>query len=148
MPVRMWRPMTGEKTNGPTGPGDREGGPRRLCRWGEGARKLPPYCLWNRHHDAAGPLRLDAEDLAVLDLSTGVPEELELAFRYAIVREPNETDRLYKNTRQEFTAAANWFFSGHDNKLTLDYSHLTLDDDVLSRNVSDDRVRLQWDISF
>jgi hypothetical protein len=77
-----------------------------------------------------------------------VPEELELAFRYAIVREPNETDRLYKNTRQEFTAAANWFFAGHNNKLTLDYSHLTLDDDVLSRNVSDDRVRLQWDVSF
>ena len=77
-----------------------------------------------------------------------VPEELELAFRYAIVREPNKTVLTKKNTRQEFTAAANWFFAGHNNKLTLDYSHLTLDDDVLSRNVSDDRVRLQWDVSF
>jgi phosphate-selective porin OprO/OprP len=77
-----------------------------------------------------------------------VPKQLELAFRYAIVREPNETDILKKNTRQEFTAAANWFIAGHNNKLTLDYSHLTLDDDVLNRNVSDDRVRLQWDISF
>ena len=77
-----------------------------------------------------------------------IPEELELGFRYGIVREPNELDRLKTNTRQEFTAAANWFFSGHDNKLTLDYSYLTLDDDVLARNVEDNRVRLQWDISF
>jgi hypothetical protein len=77
-----------------------------------------------------------------------VPEELELAFRYAFVREPNETDRLDKNLRQEFTTGLNWFFAGHNNKLTLDYSYLTLDDDVLSRNVSDHRARFQWDVSF
>lgn len=77
-----------------------------------------------------------------------VPEELELAFRYAIVREPNETVRTRTNTRQEFTAAANWFFAGHNNKLTLDYSYLTLDDDVLAKNVDESRVRFQWDISF
>ncbi len=77
-----------------------------------------------------------------------VPEELELGFRYGIVREANELNRLKTNTRQEFTTAANWFFSGHDNKLTLDYSYLTLDDDVLARNVDDHRVRFQWDISF
>ena len=77
-----------------------------------------------------------------------VPEPLELAFRYALVREPNETQRVKTNSRQEFTVAANWFFAGHNNKLTLDYSHLTLDDDVLARNVSDDRIRFQWDVSF
>lgn len=77
-----------------------------------------------------------------------VPEELELAFRYAWVREPNEADRLVENTRQEFTGGANWFFNGHNNKLSLDYSYLTLDDDVLPRNVSDHRFRLQWDVSF
>ena len=76
------------------------------------------------------------------------PEPLELAFRYAWVREPNEIDRLVENERQEFTAGANWFFAGHNNKLTLDYSYLTLDDDVLARNVSDHRVRFQWDVSF
>jgi len=83
------------------------------------------------------------------------PEELELAFRYAYVREPNEArqtvtvaNRFRDNVRQEFTAGANWFFSGHNNKITVDYSHLTLDDDVVSRNVSDDRVRIQWDVSF
>jgi len=83
------------------------------------------------------------------------PEELELAFRYAYVREPNEArqdtsvgSRFRDNVRQEFTAGANWFFSGHNNKITVDYSHLTLDDDVVARNVSDDRVRIQWDVSF
>jgi len=77
-----------------------------------------------------------------------VPKELELGFRYAFVREPNEIDRLKDNFRQEFTVAANWFFYGHNNKITMDYSYLTLDDDVLARNVADSRVRLQWDISF
>jgi phosphate-selective porin OprO/OprP len=76
------------------------------------------------------------------------PEPLEFVFRYAHVREPNQLDRLVENDRQEFTAGANWFFAGHNNKLTLDFSHLTLDDDVLRRNVSDERVRLQWDVSF
>jgi len=77
-----------------------------------------------------------------------VPEELELGFRYGLVREANENNRLKSNTRQEFTTAANWFFYGHNNKLTLDYSYLTLDDDVLARNVADHRVRFQWDVSF
>ncbi|MCR9097007.1 MAG: OprO/OprP family phosphate-selective porin [bacterium] len=84
-----------------------------------------------------------------------VPEELELAFRYAMVREPeqNATANLLKSqTRQEFTGAANWFFSGHNNKVTLDYSYLTLDNDnattVVFGNTEDHRVRLQWDISF
>jgi hypothetical protein len=77
-----------------------------------------------------------------------VPEELELGFRYGWVREANELNRLKLNTRQEFTTGANWFFYGHNNKLTLDYSYLTLDDDVLSRNVADHRVRFQWDVSF
>ena len=35
-----------------------------------------------------------------------------------------------------------------NNKITLDYSYLTLDDDLLGTDVSDGRVRLQWDISF
>jgi hypothetical protein len=78
-----------------------------------------------------------------------VPKELELAFRYALVREPNETNRTRSNTRQEFTGAANWFFAGHNNKLTLDYSYLTLDDDIApDGNTQDHRVRFQWDVSF
>jgi phosphate-selective porin OprO and OprP len=77
-----------------------------------------------------------------------VPAPLELAFRYAFVNEPNRLDRAQDNERQEFTLGANWFFAGHNNKFTVDYSHLTLDDNVLNREVSDDRVRFQWDVSF
>lgn len=76
------------------------------------------------------------------------PEELELAARYAWLTEPNEGDLALENERQEFTVGANWFFNGHNNKLTLDYSYLTLDDESLDTNKSGSRVRLQWDISF
>jgi len=39
--------------------------------------------------------------------------------------------------------AANYFFAGHRNKVTLDYSHLTQ-----PGFTPEDRVRLQWDVSF
>ena len=77
-----------------------------------------------------------------------VPKPLELAFRYAVVEEPNAVDRGLDNKREEFTVGANWFFSGHNNKITVDYSYLTIDDDFLSTDVSDSRVRVQWDVSF
>lgn len=78
-----------------------------------------------------------------------IPEELELAFRYAVVREPNPVDVLETNLREEFTAGANWFFRSHENKVTVDYSYLTLDDDVTAfGSTQDHRVRVQWDVSF
>ncbi len=77
-----------------------------------------------------------------------VPEPLEFAFRYAWLREPNETVLAVDNERQEFTVAANWFFAGHNNKLTLDYSYLTLHDGLAHEDVGESRVRLQWDVSF
>jgi hypothetical protein len=43
-------------------------------------------------------------------------------------------------------AAANWFFNGHRNKLTLDGSWLRVDDPVGAR--SGWRARLQWEISL
>ncbi len=64
-----------------------------------------------------------------------VPEPLELAARYAYVQEPSETggpgagaNPNIDNEREEYSVAANWFFDGHRNKLTLDYSRLTIDD--------------------
>lgn len=76
-------------------------------------------------------------------LFKSLPRGLELAARYAFV-DPN-TNRP-DDLRQEYTAAMNWYFNGHDNKLTLDVTKLTLEteDDKLS----DRRVRLQWDITF
>ena len=76
------------------------------------------------------------------------PEELELAARYAWLTEPNENNLAVDNDREEFTIGANWFFNGHNNKLTLDYSYLTLDDGAAGLDDSGSRVRLQWDISF
>ncbi|MEJ2533907.1 MAG: porin [Gammaproteobacteria bacterium] len=76
------------------------------------------------------------------------PAPLELAARYAYVEEPNRTERSIYNERREYTVGANWFFSGHNNKLTLDYSYLTMDDPLAGEDGSQNRVRLQWDVSF
>jgi phosphate-selective porin len=77
-------------------------------------------------------------------LSQRFPKPLEVAFRYAWV----DPDRFVPNDeREEFIVAANWFFAGHDNKLTFDFSRLTLDQPEALRLV-DHRIRAQWDISF
>ncbi len=73
-----------------------------------------------------------------------VPRPLELAARVARV-DPDVVrgDDLIR----EATFAANWFFAGHRNKLTLDLS-------FLDREAADPgerqetRVRLQWEVSF
>ena len=76
-----------------------------------------------------------------------VPEELEVAFRYAHVREPNVLDRNEENKRNEYTAGLNWFFNGHRNKLTTDVSYLQTFADA-PNDLSAWRVRFQWDVSF
>jgi len=73
-----------------------------------------------------------------------IPKPLETAFRYAFV-DPDVG--ATGDFRQEFTGALNWFFAGHRNKLTIDASHLTLDQ-VASARLTEQRVRLQWDVSF
>ena len=77
-----------------------------------------------------------------------VPAPLELAVRYAYVDEPNAVDRSVDNKREELTIGANWFFAGHNSKLTLDYSWLDIDDSWLFMEESDNRLRFQWDVSF
>jgi phosphate-selective porin len=77
-----------------------------------------------------------------------VPDPFQVAFRYAFVKEANKYDRSLDNNRREYTAAINWFIAGHNNKITADYSRLTLDENFFNRNVSDDRFRVQWDITF
>ncbi len=82
------------------------------------------------------------------NLIDAVPAPLELALRYAFVEEPNEVDRTFDNEREEFTLGANWFFAGHNNKLTLDYSFLTVDDGFTGIDEDTNRIRFQWDVSF
>ncbi len=69
---------------------------------------------------------------------------LELAARYAWV-DPDTT--LDDDRSTELTFGANWFFEGHENKATLDLSRLTLEQPG-APELSDFRIRLQWDISF
>ncbi len=82
------------------------------------------------------------------NLFEAVPEDLELAMRYAYVDEPNATNRAFENERREFTVGANWFINGHDSKITLDYSRLSIDDGLLLMDDSDNRMRIQWDVQF
>ena len=70
-----------------------------------------------------------------------IPRPLEFAYRFAFV-DPNDTVRSV--VLREHTVAANWFFAGHNNKLTVDYSHLTRQGGFSPV----DRVRLQWDVTF
>ena len=83
-------------------------------------------------------------------LIPAIPKQLELAARYAVVNEPNKTDIQLENKREEFTIGANWFLfgAGHNNKITADFSHLTLEDEYANQEVSDNRFRLQYDVSF
>jgi phosphate-selective porin len=77
-------------------------------------------------------------------LWSGVPKPLELAARWAEV-DPNT---IRGGDRQrEPTLCANWFFAGHRNKLTVDYSWLT-DEAVAPAGREQHRVRLQWDLSI
>lgn len=84
------------------------------------------------------------------NLMPAVPKELELAARYARVNEPNMDDLSYENKREEFTLGANWFLygAGHNNKITADFSRLTLDDTYQNLSADENRFRLQWDVSF
>lgn len=74
-----------------------------------------------------------------------IPKPLEAALRYAFV-DPNI--HATRDLRQEYTVAFNWFFSGHRNKVTLDGSHLTEQNIARPNALNEQRVRLQWDVSF
>ena len=73
-----------------------------------------------------------------------VPEELEIAARWAFV-DPDTS--LRDDRRHELTVAVNWFVAGHRNKLTLDASRLRLEVPG-ETDLAENRVRLQWDVSF
>ncbi len=81
-------------------------------------------------------------------LNPSIPAPLEFAVRYARVDEPNAVNRAFENNRRELTLGANWFFNGHNNKITVDLSRLSLDDNRLGLDDSENRLRLQWDVSF
>ncbi len=68
---------------------------------------------------------------------------VEVVGRFAIV-DPDR-DRA-SDTQTEWTLGLNWFFHGHRNKLTADYSWLDFDDPLAGE--SGNRFRLQWELSL
>ena len=72
------------------------------------------------------------------------PRPLEFALRWAFV-DPDRS--VSDDDRTEWTFGANWFFSGHDNKLTADVSWLALEQPG-APTLRDTRFRFQWDVSF
>jgi len=78
-------------------------------------------------------------------LMPSIPKQLEIAGRYAFV-DPN-VGRA-NDIQQERAFVVNWFFNGHANKLSLEVARLTVADPSRSKDRAEERVRLQWDISF
>ncbi|WP_051907889.1 porin [Flavimarina sp. Hel_I_48] len=71
------------------------------------------------------------------------PKALEIAARYAHFRPDMEESMAF----EEKTLGFNWFFHGHNNKLSVEISQFDLETD--SGAMDDEfRFRLQWDISF
>ena len=73
-----------------------------------------------------------------------IPKPLEVFARYSIYDPDTDID---DNNNQEFNFGLNWFFKGHKNKLTLDYTYLDYDQFVPFHR-TEHMVRLQWDVSI
>jgi phosphate-selective porin len=73
-----------------------------------------------------------------------VPKPLETALRYAVLN-PDRDE--WKNIQREMSVAVNWFFKGHLNKLTAEFTFFKFEQDVAAER-DDTRIRLQWDISM
>jgi hypothetical protein len=73
-----------------------------------------------------------------------VPRKLELGGRYAFV-DPNQG--LSADLQTETAFVANWFFYGHQNKISFDTSRYTLARGS-GRSLKTTGARLQWDVSF
>ena len=78
-------------------------------------------------------------------LMANIPEQLELAARYSTVDPDTSIDG---NDQREYLVAANWFFNGHRSKLTADIGRYEIDDEVTNNTVAENRVRVQYDVSF
>lgn len=72
------------------------------------------------------------------------PKSLEVFARQAYY-DP-DTD-FSGNNNNEYTMGLNWFFKGHKNKLTIDYSYLNYNQFYIEEQV-DHMVRIQWDVSI
>ena len=72
------------------------------------------------------------------------PKPLEVFARQAFYDPDTE---ISGNNNLEYTFGVNWFFKGHKNKLTLDYSYLDYNQFDVEDN-TEHMVRIQWDVSI
>ena len=75
---------------------------------------------------------------------TKFPKHLEIFARQSFY---DANVDLPDNNNYEYTIGCNWFFKGHKNKLTFEYSYIEYHEFEPIYN-SGNRVRLQWDISI
>lgn len=74
-----------------------------------------------------------------------IPTGIEFAGRYAVV----DMDTSRDNDKQtEFSAVINYFLEGHFNKLSLQFSRLSVKDPVRLQKDAENRMWAQWDFSF
>lgn len=78
-------------------------------------------------------------------LFPAVPPQLEFGLRYASI---NRGDYRGSDDVQEISGVADWYIDGHENKLSLEFSRIDLEDPLLQREGSENRLRLQWDLRF
>lgn len=74
-----------------------------------------------------------------------VPPQLEFAMRYAHL---DPDDDRSNDEQEEYAAAINWFIDGHTNKLTFEFANLSVREPIPLRDETENRVRLQWELSF
>lgn len=72
------------------------------------------------------------------------PKPLEVFARQAFF-DPDAN--VANDINYEYTFGLNWFFKGHKNKLTIDYSYLDYNQFKIEDN-TDHMVRIQWDVSI
>ncbi len=75
---------------------------------------------------------------------TSFPKSLEIFGRQAFY---DPDINISKNNTYEYTIGCNWFFKGHKNKLTIEYSYFQ-GNELGQAIFKENRVRLQWDISI
>lgn len=74
-----------------------------------------------------------------------MPQQLEIAARYAFVDMNTNRDN---DKQTEFSAVINYFLEGHLNKLSLQLSRLAVEDPIVLKKNSENRMWAQWDFSF
>ncbi|MEQ8516200.1 MAG: porin, partial [Chromatocurvus sp.] len=83
-------------------------------------------------------------------LFPALPPQLEFALRYASVRyvSVDQDDFRGSDELEEVSGVANWYIDGHNNKLSVEFSRIDLENPLLQADGTENRLRLQWDVRF